>query len=356
MARQDVPGPSPPRSARDVRPRTIHRAAARPVIRRVTGAILKSRLRSSALAESPCGQRSVVGMPLNMIKAQITRRGVTLGALSQTAASRSRPVSSTIRYNIGDSTPLETTFGFKVLKLALSKCDRRYDLEPSTIGRVTDPRAIEALRNHEGADLAVLGANRVADEQLLPVRIPIDRGLLGYRLLLIHRARQAEFARVRDLDDLRRFSALQGRGWADSTILRGAGLTVWTGPYPRLFEMMLAGRADFFPRSVGEIFGELERERPGHPDLRIEHTLALCYRFAPLFYVAPNNFALHDDIHAGLSRAFDDGSYDRLFHADPRIKAALSRAELGRRRVITLPNPFLSAQMRAIPERFWYRP
>lgn len=291
-----------------------------------------------------------------MALASISRRMFSLGALSQTAAGPAIQNARVIHYNVGDSIPLEATFGFKVLQLALKKCGRQYALRPSPIGRVTEQRAIEAIKGHERTDLAVLGASREADEQLAPVRIPIDRGLLGYRLLLIRRSRQPEFSRVRSVEDLRAFSALQGRGWPDTTILREAGVTVWTAPYPRLFDMTVAGRADFFPRSVGEIFGELAREGPRHPQLRIEESLALHYRFAPLFYVARENVVLHDDIYQGMARAFADGSYDRLFYADPEIRAALTQAKLGSRRIISLQNPFLSAKTAAIPDRFWYKP
>jgi hypothetical protein len=270
------------------------------------------------------------------------------------AAAKARP--QVIYYNQGNGLAAETTFGFKILELALSKSGRRFVLKPSPLGRVTEPRAIEAIAARNLMDVAMLGTSSAADAKLAAVPLPIDRGLLGYRLLLIDGARQAEFSRVRDLRHLRGLTALQGKGWPDVDILRHAGVTVWTGTYEKLFAMTLARRGDFFPRGILEAYQEQARMASANPGLEVETSLALHYRFTSMFYVAKSNQALHDDLYRGFVRAFDDGSYDRLFRRDAGIQEALERADLGRRRIIEIDNPYLSPATRAIPDRFWYRP
>ena len=84
--------------------------------------------------------------------------------------------------------------------------------------------------------------------------------------------------------------------------------------------------------------------------------MLLRYRFTSMFYVAKSNPALHGDLYRGFLKAFDDGSYDRLFRHNPVIQTALSRANLDHRRIIEIDNPYLSRTTRGIPDRFWYRP
>lgn len=289
---------------------------------------------------------------------KVSRRALlaALPLLSAPAAVAAKAPPKTIYYNQGNGLAAETTFAFKILELALAKSGCRAVLRPSPLGRVTEPRAIEAIAAGNLMDVAMLGTSIAADAKLAAVPLPIDRGLLGYRLLLIDGARQAEFSRVRDLGQLRGLTALQGKGWPDVDILRHAGVTVWTGTYEKLFAMTMAGRGDFFPRGILEAYGEQARLSPANPGLEVETSLLLRYRFTSMFYVAKSNQALHDDLYRGFIRAFDDGSYDRLFRRDPDIQDALEKAKVGSRRIIEIDNPYLSPTTRAIPERFWYRP
>lgn len=261
-----------------------------------------------------------------------------------------------IYYNQGNGLRTEKTFGFRVLLLALRKSGASYELRPSPLGRTTEPRAIEAISAGDNMDLALLGTSADADAKLAAVRIPIDRGLLGYRILLIDRARQPLFDDIRTRGDLTRISTLQGKGWPDVRVLRNAGVTVWTGDYERLFPMIVAGRADAYPRGVLEAFGEREKWGGELPTLAVEKGIALHYRFTSFFYVAKTNTRLRDDLHRGLRRAFADGSYERLFNSDPTIRQALAKADLRNRRIIEMDNPYLSPETRAIPDHYWWRP
>jgi len=261
-----------------------------------------------------------------------------------------------VYYNQGNGVPAEQLFSFKVLKLALAKSGKTYVLKPSPLGKITERRATEAMIAGEKLDVAMLGANAAVDAKLRPVRIPIDKGLLGYRIFLIDGARQAEFSRVRTLADLRRFSALHGLSWPDTQILRHAGLPVWTGAYASLPRMTMARRADYFPRAAHEVFGDQAKASPDAPGLAVEKTLVLRYRFTALFYVSKANKQLHDDLYRGFLAAYDDGSYEALFRSDPDIRAALTRANLKSRRVIEIDNPYLSPETAAIDERFWFKP
>jgi hypothetical protein len=261
-----------------------------------------------------------------------------------------------IYYNQGSKFDAERSFPFQVLKLILAKSGKPYQLRPSPIGRATETRAIDALVAGEKIDVAWLGVSQTVDNKLLPVRIPIERGLLGYRVFLIDQRRQDDFRKVASLQDLRRYRALQAAGWPDIEVLRNAGLEVRTGDYTHLFQMTLARRGDFFPRSAFEAFVERDKHADDAPGLAVEETLALHYPYASMFYVRRSETTLHDDLYRGFQRAYADGSYMRLFLSNPDIRTALRQAKLTSRHIIEIDNPFFPAEDRAIDARYWYRP
>ena len=176
------------------------------------------------------------------------------------------------------------------------------------------------------------------ERELRAVRFDILRGLLGYRVLLIRKQRQAEFAAVRSLAELRRFRLGLGSHWADLPLLQYNGFQVMATPrYESLFAMLARGRFDAFPRGVNEAWQELAEQQGTFPDLRVEPTLALYYPWPVYFFVRRDNQPLADRLHRGLMRAQADGSLQRLFmehHGN-----LLQQANLAKRRLFFLRKP-----------------
>jgi hypothetical protein len=116
------------------------------------------------------------------------------------------------------------------------------------------------------------------EKRFLPVRIPVDRGMLSYRILLVRNADLPKFAAVQNLNDLRTFRIGQGKGWADVGILKSAGFQVIEGDsYDGLFSMLTAERFDAFSRSIDEALREYEKQHDSHPTIAVEPTLLLHY-------------------------------------------------------------------------------
>ncbi len=291
---------------------------------------------------------------------RVHRYGLGLVAGAWLATLAAGPVlaqASVVYYSQGNGGAAEKTFPYQVLKLALEKCGKAYVLRPSPIGHANIDRTTDAMVADGPIDVQWLGASRDADRKMSPVLFPIDMGLLGYRIFLIDKARQADFAQIRSLSDLRRMVALQGSGWPDVQILRSAGLTVRTAPiYPDLFKMLIGGRADYFPRGAFEAYNEADQFAASAPGLAVEDTLVVHYKYSNLFYVKKTDAALRDDLYRGLAAAFDDGSYRKLFLSNPDVQTVLSKAHLASRRRIEIQNPLLSPEVGAIDDRYWYRP
>ncbi len=250
--------------------------------------------------------------------------------------------------NYSDAFPLE------VLKLALEKSGRDYVLTPSHRA-MSENRSRHILEKGTGEiTVAWYGTSAEFERRLLPVRIPIARGLLGHRLFLIRKGSQTKFTAVQSVEDLAPLVGVQGIGWSDVEILREAGLDILTGEYENLFSLVNLGRADYFSRGVNEAFAELQQYHLTHEHLTLEQELVLIYPFAKLFFVSKENKELHEAIYNGLITAYKDGSYLELFNSHPAIKSMLEKSNLDHRRRLFVDNPLMSAETRSIPRQYWF--
>lgn len=229
-------------------------------------------------------------------------------------------------------------YSIRMLTLALQRSNANYEIVPDPDGgQRTQGRYIEDLR---AGRIGVMWAASDAslEEQVLPVRIPLLKGLLGHRILLIHKNGQAKFDAVNTLDDLKKLKLGQGTRWADTAILESNGLNVIkTEKYESLLYMLDGGRFDAFPRGVQEPWSEVDKI-PGL-ELAIEQRLMLVYKMPFYLFVSPNNQALASAIENGLNAMIADGSFDREFLNDPSIKKVIELADLKNRKVFYLDNP-----------------
>ena len=242
-----------------------------------------------------------------------------------------------------DSIDSRYDYEWAVLRAALEATKAQYG--PFDMQRTATPmspqRAEHELRTRGGhINILVRATSPELESQLLPVRLPVDRGLLGYRLLLIRRADQPLFARIKTVADLAQLRAGLGQGWLDVAIFRQAGIPVVEGnTYAGLFTMLDAGRFDFFSRSLDEATRELDERQDQLPRMAIEQTLLLHYPMARYFFLRRDaeGELLARRITAGMEAMLKDGTLNTLFQ---RYKGDLiRRAHTGRRRVITLPAP-----------------
>ena len=273
-------------------------------------------------------------------------------ALGLAASSQAAPLLDVVYPRVEERSTED--YGYAVLELALAKSGVPYRLRLSPFAMTPERARLEM----EAGRVSVLDFGTSADYEarFRAVYFPIDRGLSGYRLAIIHEASAPSFARIRTLADLRAMVAGQGPGWADATILTAAGIRVETAQFEQLFRMVNARRFDFYPLGVEEVYGHLEHHRALAPNAIVEPKLALHYPFARLFFVAKGNAELHDALSTGLKRAFADGSFQQLLENHPSVKRSLAQAALSRRVIIELDNPLLTPAFKQMPAEYFYRP
>jgi ABC-type amino acid transport substrate-binding protein len=251
-------------------------------------------------------------------------------------------------------------YDWAVLRTALDKTVPRfgpYELQQST-HVMSPPRvAQEALLPGGRINIFARATSPELERQFIPVRLPIDRGLLGYRMFLVRDADLPRFAAVRTLDDLRKLRVGQGKDWIDVPILRAAGFEVEEGTtYRGLFAMLDAGRFDFFSRGIDEARREFQERRASHPHMAVEPTLLMYYPLPLYFFLRRDaeGKLLARRIEAGMEMMIKDGSLNAIFQ---KYKGeSLKNAGLGRRRVLTLPNPTLTPETPLSRSELWFNP
>ncbi|WP_417362763.1 hypothetical protein [Gallaecimonas pentaromativorans] len=279
-------------------------------------------------------------------------------ALLMSAALNANPM--LYRYHIPESAQDHRyDYHWALLKLALEQTSEQYgdyQLEPAPLV-MSESRQFQALG---GPLLSVMisPADIENEKRFLPVRIPLDKGLIGYRVLLIRKERQAEFSRINNLEQLRKLTVGQGRDWRDVRVWQRNGFEVVQGSnYNGLFQMLLSGRFDFFSRSIVEVQDELAQRRQQMPDLAIEKSILIYYPWPFYFYFARTDAGqkLADRVQVGLMKVFNDPVlFDPLFNRFNGAK--LAQLNLQERHVFYLENPFLSAETPLQNPELWLDP
>lgn len=284
----------------------------------------------------------------------LTRRTL-IAAASLGAVAGARAAGEPVRVPRHISMPdPQLTYVQRLVELALARAGSKREIQPTALDMAQGRTLVELAAGRSPVDVMWTMTDRQREASgLLPVRIPIDRGLLGWRLLLVRRAELDAWREVRTLDALRKKLAGQGHDWPDTTILRANGLPVGTSSvYEALFRMLSAGRIDYFPRSIAEIDTELANDR--YPDLAIAPQLMLHYPAAAYLFVSPTRPELATELKAGLELAVADGSFQRL-HRE-YFGAVLKAHPVAPEHVLQLKNPLLPPETPLQRRELWLQP
>jgi hypothetical protein len=257
-----------------------------------------------------------------------------------------------VKYNQSPQDP-NGYYAAKMIKLALEHVDRKYEHQ-IVEGGLTQVRMVEDTLNGT-LDVMWAGTSVELEQTLQPIRIPLYKGLLGHRVLIIRKGEQSKFDHIKTLEDLRQVKLGQGTSWVDTQILESNGLNVIkTMKYQNLFYMLDGGRFDAFPRAVFEPFSEVEKN-PGL-NLTVEQNLMLVYKMDFYLFVNKNNKQLAKDLEQGLNAAIADGSFEKVFLSSPNVQEAVQKGNLKNRTIIYLNNPVMPKETPVDRAELWIDP
>ena len=100
------------------------------------------------------------------------------------------------------------TYARGLLKLALSKLPEQYEVK-ETIASNSEERMVSMVMDNQ-LEVVWYATTNDLEERMQPIRIPIYRGLLGYRVLMIKKGTQHKFDGIKTKEDLKRVSLGQG--------------------------------------------------------------------------------------------------------------------------------------------------
>lgn len=219
----------------------------------------------------------------------------------------------------------------------------------------SNDRLLYEIKRGELVNVAMVVTRDEWEREALPIRIPIDRGLMSYRIFLIRKSEQAQFSAIHELAQLKALRSGAGEAWSNYRVLQHHQFTlVPTNQYESQFRMLLAQRFDYIARGAHEAFSEIDTYGPHFPEMAIERDLLLYMPLPLYFFVSPKQPRLAERIEAGLRLMLRDGSFLRLFqlHQGPIIE----QARLCERRVFHVENPFLSKETPLDQHELWFDP
>ena len=229
-----------------------------------------------------------------------------------------------------------------------------YDLTASKL-RMTESRYLLEAQKGKLVNVVFSSTSKSKEEQLIPVRIPLRKGLLGYRIFLIHKNNQARLANITNIQQLKKLVAGQGHDWGDNAVYQHHQFALETSAnYESLFKMLVHHRFDYFPRGINEVFKEFEQRSAELPELAVEQKLLLYYPWPYYIFVSKQHPDIAERIAAGLKIMIENGSFDEIFnryHAD-----TIKRSGVANRRLLKLDNPLLPDATPFDNQTLWFNP
>tara|TARA_B100000809_G_scaffold164043_1_gene161371 strand:+ start:435 stop:908 length:474 start_codon:yes stop_codon:yes gene_type:complete len=119
--------------------------------------------------------------------------------------------------------------------------------------------ALAEVKHNRNLSVTWTMTSQKREQELTPIRIPLPRGLGGYRIFLIKGGQQAKFSKINNTKQLKKLFAGQRRYWPDSAILTNNNYRLVTGSgHSTLFNMLQNGRFDYIPLGLYEPWNEVE--------------------------------------------------------------------------------------------------
>ncbi|WP_415905634.1 hypothetical protein ACMXYW_06470 [Neptuniibacter sp. QD48_55] len=218
-------------------------------------------------------------------------------------------------------------------------------------------RALYELTKGSKLDVYWAGTSISRERTLIPIRIPLLKGLLGFRASIIRAEDEEKFKAITSLEQLQELTACQGAHWPDSDILENAGMAVRRNPvYEHMFAELAEGRCDFFPRGIHEGGGEVAARLAIYPNLKLFTDFVIYYPFPMYFFVSSKNPELAERISKGLEANIDSGSLDQHLQNHPVTSRLFPMKQWKDKQIFVLDNPLLPRNTPTENNRYWITP
>lgn len=243
-----------------------------------------------------------------------------------------------------------------LLQLVLNNTEAEYG--PARLELIPPPALGDyryLLMKQDFIDVHHFGTSPELERDLLPIRVPLLAGGLGWRGFVIRKTDRLAFAEIRSFAELKRLTACQGELWPDSLIMQASGLTVLTAErHDQMLELLRRERCDYFPRSIFEGPVEQKAFQLQYPDLEFSSSVLLHYPFAMYFFVKKSNVALAARLEKGLTGLAQSGEFLRFLQQHQISRQVFPLSRFRKSLVFHLSNPLLPAETPLQQSAYWF--
>lgn len=241
-----------------------------------------------------------------------------------------------------------------LLNIALKNTEKEYGLAKivSVDMQLTQGRSLDELSKGKIIDVDWAATSIEREKVLLPIKIPLFKGLLGYRVPVINKSDYDLFLKIKDVNDLKKLSVVQGTHWPDTQILEYSGFNVLKTPkFENMYSLLESGRVDYFLRSICEAYGEVKVR--GNKNLMVFDKILVAYNQPMYFFVNKNNGKLAERIKKGLLIAIETGEFLQYMENNPLTKEVFPLKKYSDSHIFSLKNPILPKNTPLDDKKLW---
>jgi ABC-type amino acid transport substrate-binding protein len=263
-----------------------------------------------------------------------------------------------VRFEKGEGeNDVRMAYKVAILRAALDKTIADYG--PYTLSTdapmLNTLRARQALQDGEIINVFIALMDEEWETKTIPIRIPIRRGILNFRILLIHKDDLQLYKNIHTIEDLKRLKAGLQHSWTTTRLMEQTGFEiVKASSYEGLFTMLNSHRYHYLPRGIHEIYDEFDQYKDTLKNIAIEPELLLILPTSAYVFVSPKYPKLAKRLEAGLESMVQDGTLKAIF--DTYFAESIEKANLHNRRIIRLTNPSLPQEYPLDRPELWFDP
>ena len=182
----------------------------------------------------------------------------------------STPVLATdvVRYNISQQyNDPKQDYYIALLRMALNKSRERYgpyQLFENSFDHTPQGRTLDLVERGKLLDVHWSMTSKQREKQLGTVYVPLLKGMMGARLLLVREDTLDKLELIDSAAQLTNFTLGSGSDWPDTAIYEANGFVVTTSNASTLPKMFQQRRFDLFPRALHEPWTELSGYQKSH--------------------------------------------------------------------------------------------
>lgn len=222
------------------------------------------------------------------------------------------------------------------LALAMQATEAEYGKRQAIIVRVPAEEERQLRNLNSGVtDIVWATCTQTRNRHYRAVAVPQIQGLFGLRVNVIRKG-DKRLSKVNTLHDLATLIGVQSSKWIDFDIMQDNGLTVLASDRTSAYRAVSAGIADYYPRGVAEVIGEMQQINA--EELTIAPGMGLKYPMFFIIYVQQKNEALAQRLEKGFKITLGNGSFVALLNQQTWYSDAVS--VMKNRKFIALENRY----------------